>query len=82
MPRTTLDLDPTVLEELRERASAEGKSMGQVSSELLAAGLRRSEESPERARKFTWRSYPLGEPLVDLDDKDALYAALDAETDR
>jgi hypothetical protein len=39
MPRTTLDLDATVLEQLRRRAADERKSMGQVASERLAAVL-------------------------------------------
>ena len=39
MPRTTFDLDGTVLADLRRRAASEGKSMGQVASELLAIGL-------------------------------------------
>jgi hypothetical protein len=30
MTRTTIDIDPSVLGELRLRASREGKSMGQV----------------------------------------------------
>ena len=38
MPRTTLDLDASVLEQLRKRAVTEHKSMGQVASERLAAG--------------------------------------------
>ena len=47
MPRTTLDLDATVLADLRRRAAAEGKSMGQVASEWLALGLQ--EEVPRAA---------------------------------
>ena len=42
MARTTLDLDPSVIEMLRERAKREGKSMGQVASEALARPLPRS----------------------------------------
>ena len=45
MPRTTFDLDATVLADLR-RAAAEGKSMGQVASELLAGGLEKRLPSP------------------------------------
>src|SRR5437868_1244045 len=36
MPRTTFDLDPSVLDQLRRRATHEGKSMGQLASEFLA----------------------------------------------
>ena len=77
MARTTLDLDPTVLEELRERGAREGRSMGAVASDLLARQLGRPVE-PERA--FRWRTASMGLPLVDLEDKDAVWAALDSET--
>jgi hypothetical protein len=74
MARTTLDLDPTVTQMLRERAKREGKSMGQVASEELARALAedRSEPTP-----FRWVSHHMGEPLVDLEDKHAVWAILD-----
>ncbi len=39
MARTTFDLDPSVLEQLRRRAVHEDKSMGQLASDLLAQQL-------------------------------------------
>lgn len=77
MPRTTLDLDGSVLAELRRRGQIEGKSMGQVASELLARGL--AEGANQRAPALQWRSGDLGEPLVDLEDRDAVQEALDAD---
>jgi hypothetical protein len=77
MPRTTLDLDGTVLSELRRRGQTEGKSMGQVASELLARGLAEGAEQPVPA--LQWRSDDLGEALVDLEDRDAVQEALDAD---
>jgi plasmid stability protein len=76
VPRTTLDLDSSVLRELRRRSRRDGKSMGQVASELLAQSLAEEEGRP---RRFRWRSAKLGEPLVDLEDKEALHALLDEE---
>lgn len=76
VPRTTLDLDSSVLRELRRRSRRDGKSMGQVASELLAQSLAEEEAPP---RRFRWRSAKLGEPLVDLEDKEALHALLDEE---
>lgn len=73
--RTTLDLDPAVLRELRRRSTREGKSMGQVASELLAAATARDPDRP--APDFRWTSASLGAPLVDLEDKEALRRALD-----
>jgi hypothetical protein len=77
MARTTLDLDGSVLSELRRRGQREGKSMGQVASELLARGLAEGAEPPVPA--LQWRSADLGEPLVDLEDRDAVWEALDAD---
>ena len=77
MPRTTLDLDGSVLAELRRRGQAEGKSMGQVASELLARGLAEGVDPPAHA--LQWRSDDLGEPLVDLEDREAVQEALDAD---
>lgn len=76
MTRTTLDLDSSVLRELRDRGRREGKSMGTVASELLAGALATSDESAEAA-PFTWRTADLGAALIDLEDKDALHDALD-----
>jgi plasmid stability protein len=78
MPRTTLDVDPGVLRELRLRAGREGKSMGQVASEVLAGALR--EDGPKPPPAFEWRSGDLGRPLVDLEDKEAIWAILDGRT--
>lgn len=77
MPRTTLDLDGSVLSELRRRGRQEGKSMGQVASELLARGL--AEGAERHAPALQWKSGDLGEPLVDLEDRDAVLEALDAD---
>ena len=74
MARTTLDLDPSVTQELRRRAKRLGKSMGQVASEALAVVF--AEPSPEPP-PFAWVSHDLGLPLIDLEDKDALYRILD-----
>jgi hypothetical protein len=75
MPRTTIDLDASVLEQLRSRAAAERKSMGQVASERLAVAL----EAPgsEKPAPFRWPSRPLGKPRIDLEDKEALMRVLD-----
>ncbi len=75
MARTTLDLDPAVLRELRRRGAREGKSMGQVASELLAQAVADRHEAPPPA--FTWIRADLGHPLVDLEDSEAMRRALD-----
>jgi plasmid stability protein len=77
MPRTTFDLDATVLADLRRRAATEGKSMGQVASELLAGGL--SEERPTESRPLRWASKEMGPFKVDLEDKEAVWNLIDRE---
>lgn len=76
MPRTTLDIDSTVLEELKRRQKREGKSLGRLASELLAASLAADAPAATPA-PLAWTARPMG-ARVDLDDKDALHAALDA----
>lgn len=76
MARTTLDLDPNVTQALRDRAKREGKSMGQVASEALAAAFA---EERAAAPPFVWKTYDMGLPLIDLEDKDALYRIFDEE---
>lgn len=76
MARTTLDLDPTTLSQLKRRARSERKSMGQVASELLAQGLRSNERSGPAA-PLRWSSWRLGTPRVDLEDKEAVRVALE-----
>lgn len=81
MPRTTLDLDASILGELRARAAREGKSMGRVASELIAQGAAGEADNgaePERP-PFKWHTAKMGKPLVDLEDKDAVWAILDAD---
>lgn len=73
--RTTLDLDASVLRQLRERQRSEGKTMGQVASELLAAALAVTEDNTARA-PLDWTVHAMG-ARVDLDDRDAVQALLD-----
>lgn len=77
MSRTTLDLDRSVLAELRRRGRRERKSMGRVASELLAAALEAEAGPDATAGRFEWRTQKLGRPRVELEDKDALWAVLD-----
>ena len=75
--RTTIDLDATVVKELKRRSQGAGKSMGQLASELLARSLREQEGRPARGPSLKWIAKDLGRPLIDLEDKEALRAVLD-----
>lgn len=72
MPRTTVDLDAAVLRALKRRAGREGKTMGEVASELLATALERvTEPSPP---PFAWGTRRMG-AMVDLEDEEAVRRA-------
>jgi hypothetical protein len=72
--RTTIDIDPAILRELKRRQAEEGKTLGQLVSELLAPVLKPTE--PGRAH-FAWRTTDSA-ALVDLEDKEAVRKILDA----
>lgn len=75
--RTTLDLDRSVLEQLKARQARDGRSLGRLASELLAKALADTEECPEAA-PLQWVSQPMA-TRVDLEDRDALSAVMDAD---
>jgi hypothetical protein len=75
--RTTIDIDDPILREVKTLHEREGKSMGAVVSELLADALARRRASPRRPT-FRWTSRPMN-ARVNLADKEAVYAALDAD---
>lgn len=78
MARTTIDLDPSVLRQLRRRSREQRKSMGQIASELLAQALAQG-PAARRVAQPEWKSWNLGTPRVDLEDKEAMRAALDEQ---
>jgi hypothetical protein len=73
MARTTLDLDPSILAELKRRGRGQGKSIGRLVSELLAAQLDREDVPPPHP--FSWHARPMA-PRVDLDDPEAVRRAM------
>ncbi len=75
--RTTLDIEGPVLKDLRALAAREGGTLGGLASRLLAEALAARRHARPAAPAFTWRAKPMN-PRVDLEDKDALYAVLDA----
>jgi hypothetical protein len=77
MMRTTVDIDPPVLGELKRLQKKERKSLGRLVSDLLAdaLGRRRHRTSSERP-VFQWTQRSMA-ARVELTDKDALYRVLD-----
>ena len=79
--RTTLDIDTPVLEELKrlqKNQKTGRKSLGRLVSELLTEALAQRDREVRESVGFEWVSRPM-KALVDLDDKDALYAELDRD---
>ena len=75
MPRTTLNIDATVLAQLKKRSRLEGKSLGELVSELLARNL--SDPKKELGR-LNWTTQKMG-ARIDLEDKERLRDILDEE---
>lgn len=75
MPRTTLNLDASVLRELKRRARDQGKSIGDFISEIIGPALaqrNRTGGHPE----LRWRTARMGPAKIDLEDKEAVRRAL------
>ena len=76
--KTTLNIDDSVMQRLREEAARRGTTM----SALVEAGLRRvlapeiAAQQEELPPLPSWNS---GGHLVDIDDRDALYRALEED---
>jgi len=75
MARTTLDIDASVLNELKKRQRREKKTLGELASELLARALA-DEHIDDALPPLRWTSKDLG-LRVDLDDKEAVWKILD-----
>jgi hypothetical protein len=73
--RTTLDIERVVLRELREIQKREGGTLGSIVSRLVADALgRRARRAAAPAFRWTAREMAA---MVDLADKEAVYAVLD-----
>ena len=75
MTRTTLDLDDSVLRQLKKQQKRDHKPLGQLASELLARALATEGGFPPLP-PLRWTAKPLG-LKVDLEDKEALRRVLD-----
>jgi hypothetical protein len=75
MPRTTVDIDTPVLKEIKSLQKKEHRTLGQIVSQLLSESLARR-RALRKAPSFKWTSRSM-RAVVDLTDKEALYAILD-----
>lgn len=79
MARTTIDIDDPVLRDLKRLQKKRGQPLGRLVSELLATALAEEQKGPAKPRAFRWRPRSMGEARVDLRDKDAVWAILEAD---
>ena len=77
--RTTLDIEAPLMRELREIQKREGSTLGDLVSRLLAEALARRPKK-RVPTDLEWTAKPM-RALVDLADKDTVFAILD-RTDR
>ena len=78
MPRTTINLDASVLRDLKRLQKREGKPLGRLISELLAQALQSHRSATPTDLRFAWTTRPM-RARIDLADKDAIQAALDRD---
>ncbi len=74
--RTTLDIDDSILRNLKRLKKKEGKSMGRLVSDLLAQALREDAAPAPAARPPAWITKPMG-ARINLSDKEAVHHTLD-----
>ena len=77
--RTTIDIDDPILNEVKKLQKTEGKSLGRTVSDLLARALQERKATRQKPTPFHWISKGMG-ARIDLNDKEALYAALEQQT--
>jgi len=75
MPRTTLNLDASVLREVKRRARDQGKSVGDVISEIVGPALAQRNRTGGHS-ELRWRTARMGPAKIDLEDKEAVRQAL------
>lgn len=80
MARTTVNIETPILSEIKQLQKREGKSLGQVISQLLAEALSHRKRSTDVSREFRWHSQPMG-ARIDLADKEMVWSLLDHSTD-
>ena len=78
MPRTTLNLDASVLMELKRRAKKQRKPLGDVASEELGR-LFAEDRAGTTWPPPGWIVKSMGPPVVAIDVGDALWEFLDRE---
>ena len=75
MARTTLDIDDSLLRELKKTAASQGRTLQAVVNEYLKRAAAAPAGPPFRLQLEGWRAEP--RPGVDLFDRDQLFDLMD-----
>lgn len=75
MARTTLNIADPILRELKRLQEEEGKTVGELASQLIAEALTQRGRRTTK-KKLRWEAKNL-QPRVDLADKSAVWDVLD-----
>jgi hypothetical protein len=76
MARTTLVIDDALFRVLKRVAGEEGRTLSEVTQEVLRLGLERRRRTARRCR-VDLPVFSMGKPAVDLADRDRLLDLLD-----
>lgn len=76
LTRTTIDLDSSVLAELKSRQAHEARSLGAIASELLARALAETASPAAALPPLDWPAKDM-RARVDITDRDAVQDVLD-----
>lgn len=76
--KTTLIIPDPIFRELKKRAVERGETMSNLVTEFLRRGLKGAAASAEIP---PLPAFHMGNPRVDISDRDAVYGVLDAERD-
>ena len=74
--RTTINIDDPILKDLKRLQRQEGKPLGRLVSDLLAAALANQRGDESSGSDFHWTSRPMN-ARVALRDKHAILDAMD-----
>lgn len=74
--KTTLNIDDTVMQRLRQEAARQHRTMSELVEAALRLFFRASRERPELPELPT---HDMGKELVDISDRDALYRAMEED---
>ncbi|MDX1998040.1 MAG: hypothetical protein SF066_10010 [Thermoanaerobaculia bacterium] len=75
--RTTVAIDDLLLNEIKAIQAREGKTQEELINELLTLALAIRLSGAWQPPRFEWESANMGMSLVELADKEALWAVLD-----